>query len=75
MSIGALSSICKISFKTFSFENKSKLSRSCFRKPFRLRHLFCKSSLSSDFNFLDLIKNQKYFRIFENFQTYFELKK
>ena len=59
MLIGALSSICKISFKTFSYENKSKSSRSCFRKPFRLRHLFCKASSSSDFNFLKLNKNPK----------------
>ena len=61
MSIGAFSSICKIYFKTFSFENKSKPLISCFRKPSRLRHLFCKSSSSSDFNFLKLYKKQKIF--------------
>ena len=61
MSIGALSSICKISFKTFSYENKSKSksSRSCFKKPSRLRYLFCKPSSSSDFNFLKLNKKTK----------------
>ena len=61
MSIGALSSICKIHFETFSFENKYKPLRSCFRKPFRLRHLFCKSSSYSDFNFLNLDKKSKIF--------------
>jgi hypothetical protein len=61
MSIEAFSSICKISFKTFSSENKSKPSRSCFRKPSRLRHLFYKPSLSSDFNFLKLNKKPKIF--------------
>ena len=59
MSIGILSSICIISFKTFSSENKSKPSKSCFREPSKLRHFFYKPSSSSDFNFLKLNKNPK----------------
>jgi hypothetical protein len=62
MLIRALSSNFKIYFKIFSSENKSKPSKN-------------KSKPSNGFNFLKLNKNQKYFRIFENVQTYFELKK
>ena len=66
MSIGALFFICKISFKTFSSKNKSKPSRSCFRKSSRLRYLFCKPSSSSDFYFLKLNKKPRIFLYIRN---------